>query len=31
MIHVWHTFADNLPEGRRAIEGIAGFLSAKLG
>ena len=25
MIHVWHTFADVVPEGREAIERIAGF------
>lgn len=30
MIHVWHTFADLLPEGREAIDGIARFLSTRL-
>jgi acetyl esterase/lipase len=31
MIHVWHAFADALPEGVQAIEGIAGFLEKRLG
>jgi len=26
MVHVWHTFADVVPEGREAIERIAAFL-----
>jgi acetyl esterase/lipase len=30
MIHVWHAFADELPEGVQAIEGIAGFLEKRL-
>jgi acetyl esterase/lipase len=30
MIHVWHAFADVLPEGAQAIEGIAGFLEKRL-
>jgi acetyl esterase/lipase len=30
MIHVWHAFADLLPEGVQAIEGIAGFLEKRL-
>ena len=30
MIHVWHSFAEILPEGRRAIEGIATFLQKKV-
>jgi acetyl esterase/lipase len=30
MIHVWHAFADVLPEGVQAIEGIAGFLEKRL-
>lgn len=30
MIHVWHAFADALPEGVQAIEGIAGFLEKRL-
>jgi acetyl esterase/lipase len=30
MIHVWHAFADVLPEGVQAIEGIAGFLDKRL-
>ena len=30
MIHVWHAFADLLPEGVQAIEGIAGFLDKRL-
>lgn len=31
MIHVWHAFADALPEGVQAIEGIADFLAKRLG
>jgi acetyl esterase/lipase len=31
MIHVWHAFADVLPEGEQAIDGIAGFLDKRLG
>jgi monoterpene epsilon-lactone hydrolase len=30
MIHVWPTFADMLPEGRRAIADIGKFLDARL-
>ena len=30
-IHVWHLFADLVPEGREAIAGIAEFLDKKLG
>jgi acetyl esterase/lipase len=30
MIHVWHAFADLLPEGVQAIEGIATFLEKRL-
>jgi acetyl esterase/lipase len=30
MIHVWHAFADLLPEGVQAIEGIATFLAKRL-
>ena len=29
MIHVWHTFADLLPEGRQAIDRIAAWLKEK--
>ncbi len=31
MIHVWHAFADLLPEGRAAIGKLAAFIDAKLG
>ena len=31
MIHTWHNFADLLPEGREAIEGIGKYLRARLG
>jgi acetyl esterase/lipase len=30
MIHVWHAFADVLPEGAQAVEGIADFLEKRL-
>jgi len=30
MIHVWHAFADLLPEGVQAIEGLASFLQKRL-
>jgi len=30
MIHVWHSFADLLPEGREAIERIGDYLSERL-
>jgi monoterpene epsilon-lactone hydrolase len=30
MIHVWHAFADLLPEGREALAELATFLDAKL-
>jgi monoterpene epsilon-lactone hydrolase len=30
MIHVWHTFAAILPDGRRAIERIAKFVQTRL-
>ena len=30
MFHVWHYYADWIPEGREAIEKIAHFMSAKL-
>lgn len=30
MIHVWHSFADLLPEGREAIAGIGRFLDKRL-
>jgi phosphinothricin tripeptide acetyl hydrolase len=30
MIHVWHAFADLLPEGRDALDDLAAFLEAKL-
>jgi phosphinothricin tripeptide acetyl hydrolase len=30
MIHVWHAFADLLPEGREALDDLATFLDAKL-
>lgn len=30
MIHVWHAFADLLPEGRKALDDLAAFLDAKL-
>lgn len=30
MIHVWHAFADLLPEGRDALDTLAAFLDAKL-
>jgi monoterpene epsilon-lactone hydrolase len=30
MIHVWHAFADLLPEGRDALDELAAFLDAKL-
>jgi len=30
MIHVWHAFADLLPEARDAIDQIAAFLAARL-
>ncbi|TFG96100.1 MAG: alpha/beta hydrolase [Myxococcales bacterium] len=31
MIHVWHAFADALPEGEQAVQGIADFLEKQLG
>lgn len=31
MIHVWHAFADMLPEGVQAVQGIAEFLEKRLG
>lgn len=31
MCHVWHTFADIVPEGREAIERIAAFIEPRLG
>jgi monoterpene epsilon-lactone hydrolase len=31
MIHVWHSFADLLPEARQAIERIGAFVEARLG
>lgn len=31
MIHVWHAFADLLPEGEQALAGIAEFLEKRLG
>jgi monoterpene epsilon-lactone hydrolase len=31
MIHVWHAFADMLPEGEQAVQGIAEFLEKRLG
>ena len=31
MCHVWHTFADMVPEGREAIERIAAFVEPRLG
>jgi acetyl esterase/lipase len=31
MIHVWHAFADALPEGEQALQGIADFLEKRLG
>jgi monoterpene epsilon-lactone hydrolase len=30
MIHVWHAFADLLPEAREALDDLAAFLDAKL-
>ncbi|MBW2289916.1 MAG: alpha/beta hydrolase [Deltaproteobacteria bacterium] len=30
MIHVWHAFADLLPEGREALDDLAAFLDVKL-
>ena len=30
MIHVWHAFADLLPEGEQAVQGIAEFLEKRL-
>lgn len=30
MFHVWHYYADWIPEGREAIDKIAGFMSEKL-
>jgi phosphinothricin tripeptide acetyl hydrolase len=30
MIHVWHAFADLLPEAREAIDGIAAYLAKRL-
>jgi monoterpene epsilon-lactone hydrolase len=30
MVHVWHAFADLLPEGREALDDLAAFLDAKL-
>ena len=30
MIHVWHAFADMLPEGEQAVQGIAEFLDKKM-
>jgi phosphinothricin tripeptide acetyl hydrolase len=30
MIHVWHAFADLLPEGREAIDRVAAYLAARL-
>jgi acetyl esterase/lipase len=31
MIHVWHAFADLLPEGEQAVQAIADFLEKRLG
>jgi len=31
MIHVWHAFADLLPEGEQAVAAIADFLEKRLG
>ncbi len=31
MFHVWHAFADLLPEGMQATQEIAEFVNAKLG
>ena len=30
MIHVWHAFADLLPEGQAAVEEMAAFLEERL-
>ena len=30
MIHVWHAFADMLPEGQQAVDEMAAFLEARL-
>jgi phosphinothricin tripeptide acetyl hydrolase len=30
MIHVWHAFADLLPEGREAVDELAAFFEARL-
>ena len=30
MIHVWHAFADLLPEAREAIDRIAAYLATRL-
>lgn len=30
MVHVWHAFADILPEGRAAVDEMAGFLEDRL-
>ena len=31
MFHVWHAFAEMLPEGEQACEQIASFVNAKIG
>jgi acetyl esterase/lipase len=31
MIHVWHAFADLLPEGAQAVRQLAGFVAKRLG
>jgi len=31
MIHVWHLFAGQLPEGRRVLARIGGFVRAHVG
>ncbi len=30
MFHVWHCYADWIPEGREAIEKIAAFVTSRL-
>ena len=31
MIHVWHAFAELLPEGAQAVRQLAAFLARRLG
>jgi acetyl esterase/lipase len=31
MIHVWHAFADLLPEGAQAVRQLAAFLAKRIG